>query len=659
MSWTERTASHYLALVAGFTLLAGIVSLVRIRGEALHYTPFLFFAAGFAATLVGRVPGLLVSVFVLTIGSCLHMQINALFGSELRAWSYPGVEAAIGFLLALVVSRDRETVFRPPLGRFPSIPLLLLHGWVVVSTAVAIARNLWQSGSEFTLRGLWFNTKHLRSLGLTYDYFPLHDLFFVSVAILMLFASWNLLLSRGRWFALALASTVAGGAAVNALFALWQQITKGGWFADTVHFSPNASLPDLHSFAALMSLSFFLAIALLAAVRRGTAFYWLGVLATFLLAAGIFLSQSRGTLFVGVVLLLTLAGRMAFVARGAPRLAALALICMLGLGVHALLTFGYRGRSYANLVALMNEPVADVLNALLSGRLDIWAAALRMYEQFPLFGLGQGAFFRLSAVEPFSGSPLLAGWGGENAHNWFLQTATQLGPIGVALLLSIAYPCVRVGRGNSSSIALFALLGMAAGNFFGHALLIGELLVLTSVMLALYYWEAEQIAPDALRPLPVRATQALAAGFVVVGLLAAIEVAASFQRLPFEFARRCHEPRPLEADGWAGGVYRTALPKETKRVELDLAWGRPDAVRRALVIDVEMTESDGRSVARRRIDVRAEGGTSAQLAFDLPPATSDRRLISITSSHCYAPFSVGRSLDPRLLGVQVRRLVGA
>lgn len=656
--WARRLAWRYLTVVVAATLLVGVLSLLRVREEALHHTPFLFFAVAFAITLVGRVAGLLATVLLLTVASSLHFQINALFGTHLSAWSYPGVDAAVGFLTALCLSRDRKTVIMLPLDRLPSLPLLALHAWIAVSVAVAIARNLRQSGSEFTPRGLWFNTMHLRRLGPLHDYFPLQDLFFVSVAIVTLLAAWGLLITRGRRLAMFVTSMILVGAAVNAIFAAWQRMTRGGWYFDTVAFGPNAFLPDFHSFAAMMAMALFLALARLAAARREGRSTWMFAAATALFALGLFVSQSRGTVTSAVALLLVLAVGVAFVGRGSQRLAAVVAICLLGLAVDVLLTAGYRGLSYESLTATMREFRPEVVDAALSHRPEIWAAALRMFAEFPLFGLGQGAFYRLSGIEPFSGSAALAQWGGENAHNWFLQTAVQLGPVGIGLLLLIAWPVVRVGRANRSSIALFGLAGMAAGNLYGHALLVRELLVLTAIVVALYFWEAEQLRAGSLRPLSIRATRLLAATFLVLGLLAAVEAAASFRRSPFEFARLCQASRPLPADGWVSGLYQMSLPPATRRLELDLAWERPDAVRRSLTIEVRVTEADGRTVAERRIKVVQEPATSKEFIVELPPATSAYWLLSITSSHCHVPYSTGLGYDPRPLGVRVRRLAG-
>jgi len=50
----------------------------------------------------------------------------------------------------------------------------------------------------------------------------------------------------------------------------------------------------------------------------------------------------------------------------------------------------------------------EALSRLSVYRLEIFAAALKMFSQFPLMGIGQGNFFHLSSLLDFAGSPWVA-----------------------------------------------------------------------------------------------------------------------------------------------------------------------------------------------------------------------------------------------------------
>jgi O-antigen ligase len=645
---------RYLWCVLIVTLALAALVLIRHRTDAPLTVSYYYFGLAFAITLLGRRAGLVVTVFLLTVGAALHRQLNALLGAQLDAWFYPGVEAAVGFLVAACLRHDRSALFAAPIARFPAGPLLLLHAWIAVSCAAAIGRNLWQSASEFTARGLWFNALRLRELGWHDDYFPLQDLFALSVAFLTLFAAWSLLLEGGRRLILQLAGAILAGAVANAAFGVWQRWTERGWFFDSEALSVNAFLPDMHSFGAFMASALFLGMAVFMLHARRDSIRALVAGACLLTAAGLFLSQSRSTVFLAVLLLGVLGTWAALAGRGWRRIAAIASIVVLVVMVDALLTVGYRGFTYRSLLAAL----AGGSDEALSYRPEIWTAAVRMYSQFPLFGLGQGAFYRLSAIPEFSQSPKLAEWGGENAHNYFLQTFVDLGPVGFGLALACLWPMVRLGRANRYSIAVYGLIGVAVGNLYAHALLIRELLVVTAVLVAIYFREAEALSPDAVAPLAPRAGRALGAAFVVGGLLAAGEAVTSLQRYPFHYGMRCHEQRPIAADGWATGLFRYSLPSETRHVELALAWERPDAVRRGLQIDFALADATGKLAFRERIDAASATAPARRLSFDLPPTDQPYWMLSVTSSSCYVPMNAGYDIDRRRLGVRVSDLRG-
>ena len=75
------------------------------------------------------------------------------------------------------------------LNRFPSGPTAAISRWMVLSAVIAVGRNIWQSASELSLRGLAYNVWLTRGISWHDDYYPLQDPFFYSVAMAMLFGS--------------------------------------------------------------------------------------------------------------------------------------------------------------------------------------------------------------------------------------------------------------------------------------------------------------------------------------------------------------------------------------------------------------------------------------------------------------------------------------
>jgi O-antigen ligase len=112
-----------------------------------------------------------------------------------------------------------------------------------------------------------------------------------------------------------------------------------------------------------------------------------------------------------------------------------------------------------------------------------------MWSEFPLFGLGQGSFFKLSAIEDFSGSALMVASRGENAHNYFLQALAEVGLIGFACYAMVfIWPlATRSDKKNSIWPVGIAIGAMFLGNLYSHSLLIRENLFLLSALIALLY----------------------------------------------------------------------------------------------------------------------------------------------------------------------------
>ena len=139
------------------------------------------------------------------------------------------------------------------LNRFPSGPILLFHAWVTLSAVIAVGRNIWQSASELSLRGLAYNVWLTRGISWHDDYYPLQDPFFYSVALAMLFGTWALLSQGGERLLKGLVGVVLAGATANVVFALWQKATGMGWVNGQWSINANALWPDLHSFGAFMA----------------------------------------------------------------------------------------------------------------------------------------------------------------------------------------------------------------------------------------------------------------------------------------------------------------------------------------------------------------------------------------------------------------------
>lgn len=102
----------------------------------------------------------------------------------------------------------------------------------------------------------------------------------------------------------------------------------------------------------------------------------------------------------------------------------------------------------AIVVALFVFPqeIADLFgkDLTLTGRTDIWAAAIRVIGERPMTGYGMGAFW-VDPMGPAFNIIWVLEWLVPSAHNTWLETALSLGIPGVALLILITL--IAIGRG--------------------------------------------------------------------------------------------------------------------------------------------------------------------------------------------------------------------
>ena len=155
-------------------------------------------------------------------------------------------------------------------------------------------------------------------------------------------------------------------------------------------------------------------------------------------------------------------GRRALVVSCVIALGALVAVSAIRAGSPAAVVTGGLG-------AFRDEPRAEtgsldrrLLSVSGHGRADYWRVAVRMVDRDPLLGDGAGGFERRWTQE----RP--AAHNARDAHNLYLESLAELGPIGVGLiLLALVIPVLAVGRARST--ALGAAVAAAYLAFLVHA----------------------------------------------------------------------------------------------------------------------------------------------------------------------------------------------
>jgi O-antigen ligase len=96
------------------------------------------------------------------------------------------------------------------------------------------------------------------------------------------------------------------------------------------------------------------------------------------------------------------------------------------------------------------------------GRADYWRVAAGMVESDPLLGEGAGGFERNWMQERTAAN------NARDAHNLYLETLAELGPLGLGLVLvALGAPLLAVGQARTTALASAAAAGFVA--FLVHA----------------------------------------------------------------------------------------------------------------------------------------------------------------------------------------------
>ena len=149
-----------------------------------------------------------------------------------------------------------------------------------------------------------------------------------------------------------------------------------------------------------------------------------------------------------------------------------------------------------------------------SGRTDLWNATWNAYTHHPWLGIGEGNF-RAESLQWLAATPgvdLAAPWinSGKEVHNAYLETLTELGPVGIALfggvILGTFWFCVRSYRRARAhghellqrySLAVaVGLLGYVIGAIFLSNELSKALWVLVGIALALDAMTRRLVRPE-------------------------------------------------------------------------------------------------------------------------------------------------------------------
>ncbi len=260
-----------------------------------------------------------------------------------------------------------------------------------------------------------------------------------------------------------------------------------------------------------------------------------------------------------------------------------------------------------------------LLSASSDGRVAYWRVAWQEAEHRPLLGGGAGSFARYwELLRPTH-------FEAQNAHNLYLETLAELGPIGLTLLLAaLAFPLLGLRRARGRPATTAGAAAFAA--FAAHAAIDWDFQLVVVSLAALFCGAAVLVSARSdlqvplLRPArrwsaaAVLATTALLAVFLQVGNSALAQSRAALERDDAASAERAalraRDWQPWSFEPWQalGDAQLAEGRVEEARASLRRALAL-DPTNASLWLDLAAASSDGeRSLALRRarlLDPRA------------------------------------------------------
>ena len=706
--------SRCLSILSGFGLgVALLGSLAVLANDWVHWgatfpvTSTYLFLCGLLLTLLPKPWGLMSVITFLPLSAGLHTQLSALTGIQFLPVLNVGLDLVAGLFLGTIAQIILTGGFKKiPMAVMPW-PVALVSLLMSASVLLSIFRNLHLSASAVSSDGFIFNLIHFRPLDWQADFLPMRDWIAYSIASAMVaLVIWNLQALSEKVRNAVIFRPLLVGLVFASIVGLIQSFTGFGLEESTLDFRKDAFgyaaiglQPDLHAFAAHMLLG----------VVGLWGYYWLcqqnsqsserKVVLTIIILSiiGLIASKSRASLFFGLSALCIgwiIFNHQQWQAKSLSKQQTkeqtkkqankksfliwtnffVLCVCVgtscifLFFNTEALGKLGWFGSLVAQIKKL-DLTSLSAWSGLLSSRIEIWAAALRMFFSYPLLGIGQGEFYRLSSNPSFSRSYFLEHYGGENAHNYFLQTLTETGLIGSAVfLLAFLYPWFKALHRQQLYPAVIGLMGLFLGNLFAHAFLVRENLLLGAALLGLMYSWPEKNQRDYSNYSPAKINANTANnipwyGYGLIGLLIlgmGAEIISSFYRLPFYAGNDCYKTaKLLSDDGWTSGAWEERIPRGAKGITLNLTPNRPIFSHKPLRAKLEFLSWEA---GKGKVPVASQSiqwtvNEASKINLLLPEAyINSPNVISarLELSSCYTPRNLGISADSRRLGVQMK-----
>ena len=699
----RKFCAIYGVLIVALSLFVLISNDLQYLSKGEITLNFGLFCFGFILALIPGFWGWAIFIAAIPLLSNLGNQLNAFLGLDILALPAPGFDLVGGFLFGSITlnfckihpwkCRKENTIYPAILFRriidccecsMPwQVGFLLL--FLTLEVALAISRNIYQSAAIASIKGVFFNLIHFRPIAWRSDFMPLADLvaYGMAATLIMIFLMRlrdnpcrSESLVRPLLFSLIISVLLS---VVQSSTGIGLPINKQFFRLDSLGAASIGFHPDIHSFAGFILLGCVGLFGYFVTKKQTLEGRFL-LFVISLSWLGLLLSKSRSSLFIAVVAL-GVYGLFKAHNSWQPRIFWTRLIVgiiTVGFGASLFLSV-FKPEYQQHTSEMMSRVFSKNIHFLSSatqefgGRPEIFKAALYMFSAFPWLGIGQGEFYRQSSNEGFSHSFLLSAWGGENAHNYFLQTLAETGLIGIGIFLFVLLaPIFLTPKRSELKVGLIALGSLFLGNLYSHAFLVRENLLLGALFVGLLYSyipqfgsSKEECAKNRLAdvrilnakcPISNSAVLFLIIMFACVIYFGVREVSRSFGKEPFSYGSECFINRPLTEDGWTSGLFMVRIPKDSLSTVLTVEPIRAGiSIHNPLMYSAEIVNRKNQPIANIVGSWDGPNKSEIRIARPLDEADAAPREDSfiLRLGNCYIPRDLGVSLDDRLLGVRI------
>lgn len=491
----SKKLNNFVSLIstAGFLSVVALVLLSYVAFSLQNYRgpSTIYFCLLLLVTLYSRKWALCLVIFLLPIAPALHQQLSFINRPAVPFFiGHPGLDICLGFItgvLLLNLARSKKLLLKEEYIPWPVGLTLII---IIVSAVVAIQRNLGHqqfSGDFFAL----IDKILLFKIIVRGDpYLPAVDILTYSVCAGLIGILKNNF--KDRELESAAIESLVYSLYLSAAWGVFQSLTKFGLQPITYDHRRNRFFygaegfqPDLHAYGGLMLIG---SIGLLGycyyAGASGRKKLLFGAISLCWIA--LLLSKSRASIvfsFIAASVFVFLmlrghSGKSLFVRFFWINVSLMTTVTLLPL----LLTSSTMQAIYSTEYLSF-----ELWNQKLSLRPELHRAALWMFSEFPLFGVGQGNFINLSASNNYTNYSI--NWSsGENTHNYFLQSLAELGATGfISFIILFFYPILHSRQPKKIIPICVLILAVFWGNLYSHSLLVRENLLLLAIAVAILY----------------------------------------------------------------------------------------------------------------------------------------------------------------------------